>query len=277
MALFKRGPFWWYEFLYKGVRIRQSARVKNKVVAREFESARRTQLAKGKVGLSASKSVADETQPTPIFREYAARVLSQLKSENMKPATLEFYEKKTLRLLEFSILANAALERIDRQMINDYIAFSRREKTSEKRTSKCYRVAPATTNRELATLRMILNRAADEGLIEAVPTFKLLNGERKRDFVLTPGMERLYLDACPMPLEDGALLLDDTGLRIGEALSLTSADEQLAPSAGFKYGFVKVRHGKDQERGTCCSADASNNEDARRTQGAQPSCAGFCQ
>jgi integrase len=37
---------------------------------------------------------------------------------------------------------------------------------------------------------------------------------------MTPTQENLYFAACPSPLGDVALLLLDTGLRLGEALSL---------------------------------------------------------
>jgi integrase len=48
----------------------------------------------------------------------------------------------------------------------------------------------------------------------------LLNGERTRDFVLSRGLEEQYIANAPQPLADIALLIFETGLRIGEVLQL---------------------------------------------------------
>ena len=52
-----------------------------------------------------------------------------------------------------------------------------------------------------------------------------LRGERNRGFVLSPIQEPVYLAACPASLADIAVVLLDTGLRVGEALRLP--DSQL--------------------------------------------------
>ncbi len=51
MAVYKRGDTYWYEFLFNGERIRQSAQTGNKDVARQIESAHRVRLAKGEAGI----------------------------------------------------------------------------------------------------------------------------------------------------------------------------------------------------------------------------------
>jgi hypothetical protein len=51
MAVYKRGGVYWYEFEFKGRRIRESTHQGNQNTAKTMESARRTQLAKGEVGL----------------------------------------------------------------------------------------------------------------------------------------------------------------------------------------------------------------------------------
>ena len=51
MAIFKRGRIYWYKFMFNGEAIRESTRQTNQVVARNMESAHRTSLAKGEVGL----------------------------------------------------------------------------------------------------------------------------------------------------------------------------------------------------------------------------------
>jgi integrase len=70
---------------------------------------------------------------------------------------------------------------------------------------------------------------------------QLLAGERNREFVLAANQEKRYLGKCPQPLHDVAVLILDTGLRVGEALALRWADVQLTPAMGAKYGYVSVR------------------------------------
>ena len=107
-------------------------------------------------------------------------------------------------------------------------------------------VGPATVNRELATLRRMLRLAHEWREIQRVPRIRLLTGERVRDFVLSRKQEEIYLAACPQPLNDIAVLMLETGLRIGEALHLEWADIILEPVNGARFGFLRVREGKSK-------------------------------
>ena len=51
MALFKRGSIWWYEFLFAGRRIRESAKTGSKTVAKLAEQNRRRELEGGFNGI----------------------------------------------------------------------------------------------------------------------------------------------------------------------------------------------------------------------------------
>lgn len=82
--------------------------------------------------------------------------------------------------------------------------------------------------------------------IQRVPRIRLLSGERNREFVLSPNQEAAYLASCQQPLHDIALLMLQTGLRIGEALRLEWADVTLDPVNGARFGFVRVREGKSK-------------------------------
>src|ERR1019366_1809421 len=105
---------------------------------------------------------------------------------------------------------------------------------------------PATVNRELATLRRMLRLAHEWREIQRVLRIRLLTGERVRDFVLSRRQEEIYLAACPQPLKDIAVLMLETGLRIGEALNLEWSDVTLAPVNGSRFGHLKVREGKSK-------------------------------
>jgi len=105
---------------------------------------------------------------------------------------------------------------------------------------------PATINRELATLRRMLRIAQDWNIIAGVPRIRMLKGERCREFVLSHRQEALYLSESPQPLRDVAILILDTGLRVGEALALEWRDIHLEPALGGRFGYLQVREGKSK-------------------------------
>lgn len=43
--------YWWYQFSWRGERVRESTKQTNRRVAEQMEAARKTQLAKGEVGI----------------------------------------------------------------------------------------------------------------------------------------------------------------------------------------------------------------------------------
>jgi hypothetical protein len=55
MAVFKRGNVWWYEFIFAGRRVRESAKSSRKTVAVEAERNRRLELEKTLAAMPAEK------------------------------------------------------------------------------------------------------------------------------------------------------------------------------------------------------------------------------
>jgi site-specific recombinase XerD len=149
-----------------------------------------------------------------------------------KPQTVLFYESKMARLLEFTPMADTGLDRIDEGMIESFV--QHRRKT----------VSAASVNRELATPRRALRLAHEWKVINRVLRIRLLPGERSREFVLSHAQERLYLDMAPQPLRDVAVLILDTGLRVGETLALEWRDVHLEPVNGARLGYIHVRNNK---------------------------------
>lgn len=98
----------------------------------------------------------------------------------------------------------------------------------------------------LAILRHALNLAQEWKIIDRVPKFRMLSGEKPREFVLSHEQERLYLENTPQSLRNVALLILDTGLRLGETLGLTKADILLRPTRGAEFGILQVREGKSK-------------------------------
>src|SRR5205085_686141 len=121
---------------------------------------------------------------------------------------------------------------IDEGMIQDYV-------TKRKR-----RMSVASINRELAVLRRCLRKAREWKVVDRVPSIHMLPGEKPREFIfddLTEEQQREYLESAPQPLRDVAQLCLDTGLRVGEALSLTSDDVSL------EDGHLDIRFGKSRK------------------------------
>ena len=81
----------------------------------------------------------------------------------------------------------------------------------------------------------------------AAPKIRLLKGEKRRDFVLSAAGEREYLSLAPQPLKDAAILLLDTGLRVGEAVALKWEDIELQPAGDAKFGYLRVREGETKK------------------------------
>jgi integrase len=253
MSIYKRGKIYWYHFEFKGQHIQRSTMQKNANVARQMEAAHLTALAKGEVGII-------EKKPAPKLRDYAQRFMDAVQVHcAQKPRTIDYYAEKLTRLLEFDPLAYSRLNNIDEALIEVYVQKRRQQ------------VSIASVNRELAVLRRALNLALEWKLIDRVPKIRMLPGEKPREFVLTHEQERLYLEAAPQPLHDVAMLILDTGLRIGEALSLMKSDIRLEPINDAEFGLLRVRDGKSKnakryllltERVQCMLKDRLNLNDS---------------
>jgi integrase len=235
MGIYKRGDTYHYEFLFKGRRIRESTHQGNQNVARNMESARRTALAKGEVGIIDRPEVPTLKEFAPRFEKAIATLCKD------KPRTIAFYKERLKRLLEYAPLASAALDTIDEQMI---------EKLKGQRTRQVSRLgkplAVASINRELATLRRLLRLAQEWKVIDRLPRIRLFRGEENRVFVLSYKQEDLYLHMAPQPLKDVAMLILDTGMRPGEASTLEWSHVRLQPAAGSRFGYLHVPGGKSK-------------------------------
>jgi integrase len=147
-----------------------------------------------------------------------------------KPQTIRFYTQQMTALLEFAPLADARLCDVDEALVQSFVEHRARATST------------ATVNRALATLRRALRLAQRWRVIDRIPQIRLLSGEHQREFVLSREQEERYLAACMQPLRDTAMLMLDTGLRVGEALALEWRDVRLSPEPGY----IQVREGKSR-------------------------------
>lgn len=205
MSIFKRGRIYWYKFNFNRETIRESTRQTNQHIARQMESAHRTSLAKGEVGIR-DKKVA------PTLKHFCAeRVEPWARStfERASPKTWLWYRFGIDSLKRSKVLANVRLNEIGPELVADY--------ASEKQTDG---LQVSSVNSCLRALRRVLRLAVEWGVVEASPKIKFLSGEHRRERVITAKEEALYLAVALPLLHDVSLVLFDTGMRPEECHSL---------------------------------------------------------
>jgi integrase len=189
MSVFKRGGVWWYKFNWNGRTIRESTKISNKRIAQNIESARKTELAKGEVGIK-------DRAPIPTLKDFAERYFAPYIATRFesKFKTLEYYQTGLKNLNRYAPLANCALDGITAERIAGFVA-TRREAGLE----------VSTINRQLEVLRRMLKLAMEWGKVEkALPKVEMLPGENHRDRVLSEDEEKRYLEAATA-IGDGIL------------------------------------------------------------------------
>jgi integrase len=222
---YKRGKVYWYKFMWQGKLIRESTKQGNDKVARQMESAHRTSLAKGEVGIREKKSV-------PVLAEFAkSRFLPWAEvTFTAKRKTWLWYRNGIRRLIAYSPLAELKLDQIHGEQISDYVAHR-----------QALGLEVSSINRELQVLRRLLHVAVEWGAVEQAPKVRMLSGECHREFVLSPLEEARYIAAAPEPLASVAAVLADTGMRPEECYRLRW--EAIAWLNG-RNGTLLVTHGK---------------------------------
>jgi integrase len=199
--IYKRGKFYWYKFMWKGSLVRESTKQSNDKVARSMESAHRTSLAKGEVGIREKKAV-------PTLKEFLKQeFLPYVETRHAgKHNTLRYYADGSAMLTK-SALAGLRLDELTDQHAQQ---FARQHST----------LSPSGINRGLRTLRRALNLAFQWNSLDKPVKVTLATGERQRDRVLNESEVKKYLDACPQPWKDCATIILDEGFRPSEVFAL---------------------------------------------------------
>jgi integrase len=199
--IYKRGKIYWYKFMWKGSLVRESTKQGNDKVARQMESAHRTSLAKGEVGIR-------EKKPAPTLKEFLKQEFQPYVETRhaSKPNTLRYYKDGSTMLID-SDLGSLRLDELSDQHAQQ---FARQHST----------LSPSGINRGLRTLRRSLNLAFEWGRLDRLVKVTLAKGERQRERVLDSGEIEKYLDACPQPWKDCATIILDEGCRPSEVFAL---------------------------------------------------------
>ncbi len=181
MAVYKRGDVWWFKFTWNGELIRETTKQGNKRTAEQIESARKTGLAKGEVGIR-------DRKPVPTLKQFAELdYLPYVETRFAeKRSTLAYCRIQTRHLIGHSSLASAKLDAITPGIISGFIEDRRNEK---------YEVS--SINRSLQVLRRMLHLAVEWGRIDKSPAkVSLVPGEQRRERVLSLEDETAFLQAA---------------------------------------------------------------------------------
>jgi integrase len=222
--IYKRGKFYWYKFMWKGTLVRESTKQSNDKIARSMESAHRTSLAKGEVGLR-------EKKPAPTLKEFLKQdFLPYVETRHAtKPNTLRYYSDGSAMLTK-SELAGLRLDELTDQHGQQFA----RQNSS---------LSPSGINRGLRTLRRALNLAFQWKTVDRPVKVTLATGERQRDRVLNEGEVKKYLDACPQPWKDCATIILDEGFRPSEVFALRWSDVFFNQDG---TGLIQLMEGKSK-------------------------------
>lgn len=224
--IYKRGKTYWYKFMWQGKLVRESTKQGNDKVARQMESAHRTALAKGEVGIREPKAV-------PTLAEFCSRRVEPWARATFEAACRKnwtWYRTGIRALTNYKPLAGTPLDKNTSELASEFAANRLREG-----------MQVATANNSLRVLRRILNLAVEWGVLESAPKIKTLPGERRRERVITLDEEARYLAAAPEPLASIATVLADTGMRPEECFRLRW---ESVTWVNGRHGALLVTHGK---------------------------------
>jgi integrase len=268
MTTYKRGGVYWYEFEFKGQRIRESTHQGNNKVATTMESTHRARLAalhKAKAEarerlecaevltcheceelFNADKAVRKEdnvfctakcagawgkARSMPTLQSFLDdRFVPDAETRHKaKPATVRYYRQGS-DMLKRSTLGALRLDELTGEHSGKFAA-------------EFGTISPSGINRGLRTLRRALNLAYSWGQIDKPAKVELAKGEIQRDRVLTEEESTTYLESCAQPWRDCATLIVEEGFRPGEVFALRWSHILLGEDG---TGLIRIVDGKSK-------------------------------
>ncbi len=226
MGLFKRGRVWWMRFNYQGRQIRRSTETMEKRLAEKIHAKVLTQITEGKW---LERPVGADKTFREMMEKYEKERFSELSSGSRRGC------KSYLEGL-VAFFGVYTLAEVTPRLINEF-----------KQMRKAQGVKPATINRQMTIMKRAYNIAmrewewADGNPVAKVSCEKTNNA---RDRWLTLEEEKRLLDACPPWLRDIVVFALNTGMRLGEILSLAHKGVDLSRMT------VTVFQSKNGERRT---------------------------
>jgi integrase len=205
MSIFRRGAVYWYEFVFNGSRIRESAKTNSKTIAKHAEMQRRRELELGINRIERPKRV-------PLFKIASEEVLNDKRARRAK---------NTAELYRFSL--KPVIEEFGGRLVSDITP----EDIAAYQTKRLRQgLAARTINLEVSALRVVLKSQRQWGTI--ADGVEMLRERRDIGRALSREDERKLTDAIrqsrsPVLLPLFAITLD-SGLRAAEIRALRRKD-----------------------------------------------------
>lgn len=218
MAIYKRGGVYWFSFVFDGQRVQRSTKQKSRKAAVDIESAYRTALAKGEVGLTRPKR---ETRSV-------AELLDALKMSYQQEGRLSPQNRSLLSRASYDFGSKVATQ-LTTEHLETYVTRRRAEGAKN-----------ASINRILEALRRSY-RLADV----SAPKFPHLSeqGNARAGF-FTEAELALLVSHLPSDLHDFTRFAAACGMRKGEIAKLTwkmvKGDELQIPGSICKNSKGRV-------------------------------------
>jgi len=219
--------------MWQGHMFCESAKTGNDKSARRMESAHRTRLAEGLVGIREKKTVPtlehflqNRIEPKTI----EVIPTNQVEANSRKRARSYKWLRSGLRPLLKHSIARMKLDGITSEIVSEYV--TQREVDG---------VEIGTINRELRVLRRVLRLAVEWKVVEHIQGVQMVGEEPRRERIVGDDEFTQYLRCSPPLLADVAQVLNETGLRPDECHRLDWDDIVFANRG---QGKLSVRFGK---------------------------------
>lgn len=187
MALCRRGAVWHYDFLLQGRRYRGSTRETSRARAVKVQALLMLE-AKEKQSLLRFTKV-------PVLSDFSHRFFKWVEASQLAEKTKQYYQYGW-SMLKKTRLVGMPLNQITRDMAE----------------TLRFEGSAANGNVALRTLRRMLGKATEWGMLQTPPRIKLLK-EQGRETMIDPETEARLLAKAKQPLHDVINIMQDTGMR----------------------------------------------------------------
>ena len=196
----------------------------NRRDALTIEAAYRTQLALGKIGIKPKAKA-------PTFSQAVDDFLNWSKVEHAQKPNSFVRIKYSCQSLK-NYFKETKVDRIEPSDVENFILH--RSRQISKKTGKA--ISRDTINLELIALKTIFKRLVSADMLEKSPArdIKQLAPNDRNFHVISDDEEKLYLMACPQPLQDVASLIIQTGMRPSEIYELKRQN------VNIKKGWLQI-------------------------------------
>ena len=212
MSLYKRGQVMHYDFSLAGRRYRGTTGESNPERAAKIEAILMGRAAERKPSLLPRRA--------PVLSEFAVRFLEWAEASQLAPKSKEYY-RRGWAMFQRTDLAGMRLDQIAPDDVSTIP----------------FQGSPAHINCALRTLRRMLNKAVEWGVMPYAARIKLRK-EYGRSSLIDPQAEAKLLAVAAQPLRDVLIIMLDTGMRPQEVFHMR------LEHVDWASGTIFIPHGK---------------------------------